>query len=161
MKKVLGLVLIFAMIFSMVACGNSSDNGDSADSVTIKVAHWFAEDHPQHQSFLKFKEIVEAESGGTITVEIYPNSQLGSEDTYIDSVKQGTVQIGATGTMIAKYAEHIYAAETPFLVADWEEAQDIYTGDAIQLLVGEEFESASGMQVKAVTVNGFREFSSN
>lgn len=160
MKKVLAIILSLVMLFSLAACGGTEGGDGEQKATTIKVAHWFAESHPQHQAFLKFKEIVEEKSGGSLKVEIYPNSQLGSEDTYIDSVKQGTVQIGATGTMIAKYVSHIYTAETPFLVKDWTEAQDVYTGDMIQLLT-DGFKDASGMEIKAVTVNGFRQFSSN
>lgn len=164
MKKFLAIILTLAMVFSLAACSGDSGNNEQGSSgdkaVTLKVAHWFAEDHPQHKALLKFKELVEEKSEGSITVEIYPNSQLGSEDTYIDSVKQGTVQMGATGTMIAKYVQHIYAAETPFLVSNWQEAQDIYTGETVNLLT-DGFEDESGMYIKAVTVNGFRQFSSN
>lgn len=162
-KKLLAILLSVVMVFTLAACGGGNEGGegdDSAKATTIKVAHWFAEDHPQHQAFLKFKEVVEEKSNGSLKVEIYPNSQLGSEDTYIDSVKQGTVQIGATGTMIAKYVQHIYAAETPFLVTNWQEAQDVYTGEDMDILK-EGFTEASGMYIKAVTVNGFRQFSSN
>ncbi|MCI8608763.1 MAG: TRAP transporter substrate-binding protein [Firmicutes bacterium] len=163
-KKILAILLTLAMVFSMAACssndGGDGEGGDGGKVTTIKAAHWFAEDHPQHKAFLKFKEVVEEKSGGSLKVEIYPNSQLGSEDTYIDSVKQGTVQVGATGTMIAKYAQHIYAAETPFLVTNWQEAQDVYTGDIINNIT-DGFVDESGMYIKAVTVNGFRQFSSN
>jgi len=160
MKKVLAILLTFVMVFSLAACGGSSDDEGGVETVTLKAAHWFAEDHPQHQAHLKFKELVEEKSGGTIKVEIYPNSQLGSEDTYIDSVKQGTVQMGATGTMIAKYVQHIYAAETPFLLTNWDQAKNVFTGETMDIL-REGFTEESGMYIKAVTVNGFRQFSSN
>lgn len=127
---------------------------------TIMFAHWYAEDHPQHQSLLKFQELLDEYSGGSLELQIYPNAQLGSEDTYIDSINQGTVQMGATGTMIAKYDPVIYAEETPFLFEGWEDAQEVLTGD-LSHYITDDFEAASGIKIAAITVNGFRQFSSN
>lgn len=163
MKKLLAVLLAAALAFSAAACGSgdSGEGGDSVKAKTIKFAHWYAEDHPQHLAILKFKEVLEEKSGGALKVEIYPNSQLGSEDTYIDSVKQGTVQMGATGTMIAKYLPAIYAIETPFLFKGWDDAQEVLTGDIAEENLLKDFTAASGMKVAAITVNGFRQFSSN
>lgn len=127
---------------------------------TIMVAHWFAEDHPIHQALLKFKEEAEDLSGGSLQVDLYPASQLGSEDTYIDSVSQGTVQMGVTGTMIAKYKPVIYAQETPFLFSGWDDAYAVLNGD-LASYISDGFEDASGMVLVGTMVNGFREFSSN
>ena len=158
-KKVVAVILALTMLFAVSACGGGDDK-DSGKARVMKVAHWFNEDHPQHKSLEKFKTLMEEKTNGAIKVELYPNSQLGSEDTYIDSVKQGTVQMGATGTMIAKYLPKIYAAETPYLVSDWDTAKNVYTGDPAKILE-KGFVEASGMKIAAITVNGFREFSSN
>ena len=126
----------------------------------IMFAHWYAEDHPQHQAALKFKELLDEYSGGSLELQIYPNSQLGSEDTFIDSVSQGTVQMGACGTMCAKFHPVIYAEETPFLFNGWDDAKEVLTGD-LAAGITDGFEEASGMIIAAVTVNGFRQFTSN
>lgn len=162
MKRLLAVLLAFVMIFGVTACGGGQGEGDGGgqDVKTLKFAHWYAEDHPQHKAISKFKELIEEKSGGTVKVEIYPNSQLGSEDTYIDSVKQGTVQMGATGTMIAKYLPKIYAIETPFLFSGWDDAREVLTGETKEILT-DGFVEASGMRIAAITVNGFRQFSSN
>lgn len=182
MKKLLSLVLAMAMSLSLVACSSSDDSAattttassDSTTAVetvedaaaandpkqTIMVAHWFAEDHPIHLAMLEFEAQAEALSGGSLQVDIYPNAQLGSEDTYIDSVTQGTVQIGVTGTMIAKYQPSIYAQETPFIFSTWEDTEAILNGEIGAMLL-EGFEEASAMVHMGTMVNGFREFSSN
>ncbi|MDD3164951.1 MAG: TRAP transporter substrate-binding protein [Oscillospiraceae bacterium] len=128
---------------------------------TIMIAHWYAEDHPIHQSLLLLKKEAEELSGGSLQVDIYPNAQLGSEDTYIDSVKQGTVQMGITGTMIAKYLPVIRAQETPFLFSSWDEAKEGTNGKELLSYMTDGFEEASGMLLLGCAVNGFREFSSN
>lgn len=159
MKKVISVLLIVALCFSLVAC-SSGTSSQAAKPKTIKVAHWFAEDHPQHKSLLKFKEILEANSKGAFKVEVYPNSQLGSEDVYDDSVSQGTVEMAATGTLIQKWVPQIAITEAPFLFHGWDDAQEILNGEIGQLIVKDLPEKAN-MRVVAITVNGFRQMSSN
>lgn len=188
-KRIIAILLVCMMAIGMLtACGSNGDtnttntntntdantdtdtDGDDATNTdapaandpkqTIMFAHWYAEDHPQHQALLKLKELLDEYSGGSLELQIYPNSQLGSEDTFIDSVKQGTVQMGATGTMIAKYDPVIYAEETPFLFEGWEDAKEVLTGE-LSHYITDDFEAASGMKIAAITVNGFRQFSSN
>lgn len=160
MKKFIAILLCLALVFSMAACGGSQDSDDpAADVKVIKFAHWYAEEHPQHQSILKFKELVEERSGGSLVVEIYPNSQLGSEDVFIDSVQAGTVEMGSCGTMSSKFLPKIAAAEMPFLFGGWEEANLIFTGDLGTELAAE-LPEVAGIRAVAITVNGFRQFSS-
>lgn len=188
-KKIIALLLACVLVIGLMsACGSTetttdtdtntttdtttdttdtTDDADTSDAPaandpkqTIMFAHWYAEDHPQHLAILKFKELAEEYSGGSLQVDVYPNSQLGSEDTFIDSVKQGTVQMGATGTMIAKYDPVIYAQETPFLFDGWEDAEEVMTGE-LSHYITDGFEEVSGMKIAAITVNGFRQFSSN
>ena len=183
-KKLFVTMLALCMVFVFTACGGSSNEAASSasasaasasaeasasgsaaapvgDAVTIKVAHWFADGHPQDQSWQEFKKEVEEKSGGSMTVELYGNNQLGSEEQYIDSCSVGQVEIIACGTACAKFAEQVYSAETPFMCMDWDEAKAVFQGDPVNLLFDEGWESASKMYLKQVTVNGFREFSAN
>jgi tripartite ATP-independent transporter DctP family solute receptor len=167
MKKIIALFLCIALAFSMTACGGSADEDQGAappeatpETKTIKFAHWYAEEHPQHQAMLKFKELVEERSNGSLKVEIYPNSQLGSEDVFIDSVQAGTVEMGSCGTMVSKFLPKIAAAEVPFLVGGWEDAETVFTGELGDELVAG-LPEAAGIRATEITVNGFRQFSSN
>ena len=163
--KITALVLSLAMLLALCACGekpnnDANDPGSSAQTKTIKFAHWFAEDHPQHLSMLKFKELVEERSNGTLKVEIYPNSQLGSEDVYDQSVSQGTVEMGCAGTNIQMYLPRIAVSEAPFLFNGWDDARAILTGEIGEALTDGLIEGGN-MRCLAITVNGFRQISSN
>ncbi len=160
MKKVIIILLIIALSLSVTACGSNGGGEVKKETQTIRVAHWFAEDHPQHIALLKFKELLESSSNGTFKVEVYPNSQLGSEDVYDDSVSQGTVQMAATGTLIQKWVPQIAVTEAPFLFNGWEDTQAILTGEIGQFIV-QDLPEAANMKVLAMTVNGFRQMSSN
>lgn len=169
--KVAAMILALSLSLSLVSCGGSgasqgassgtgTTTASSAETKTIKFAHWFAEDHPQHQSMLKFKELVEERSNGTLKVEIYPNSQLGSEDVYDQSVSQGTVEMGCAGTNIQMYLPKIAVSEAPFLFNGWEDARPILTGEIGEALTDGLIEGGN-MRCLAITVNGFRQISSN
>ena len=167
-KKLLALLLALCLVLTFaVGCGGSSesaaDGGDQEASgdpeQTIMVAYFMAVDHPVDKSMNLFKEYVE-ENSDSLKIELYPNSQLGSEDVYIDSCVQGTVQMGISGTMCAKYHPAIYAQETPYLFSTWEEAKTYLNGDYGNMLY-DGFEADSGLVYLGSIVNGFREFSCN
>ena len=167
--KLLSIVLALSMVFALTACGGDSgetgtggeSSGEAAtETKTIKFAHWFAEDHPQHQAMLMLKELVEERSNGTLKVDIYPNSQLGSEDVYDQSVSQGTVEMGCAGTNIQTFLPKIGVTEAPFLFNGWDDARAVFTGE-IGEFVTDGLIEAGNMRCLAITVNGFRQMSSN
>lgn len=173
MKKVFSLSLL-TLLF---ACGGNDDvsqesevnnnNGNGNQNVNtedatyeLKIANWYAQDHPQNQSLEMFKEIVETETNGDIEVDIYPNNQLGPEEEFIGSVKSGIVEMGVPGMMMSNDIPLIALAEMPFLFEGWEHAQEALTGE-----IGEEITNGlieeAGVRNLAWTVNGFRQFSAN
>lgn len=181
LKKSLLIVMACIMMFSVTACGSygnqpapaataepeksTETTGAVADfssfkEVKIKFAHWFGDSHPQQKALEQFKNEVAEKSGGKIVVEIYGNGQLGPEDTYIDSIKQGTVEMGATGTLMARDVPAIAIAEMPFLFNSWEHAKGVLGGE-IGKKISEPMVDAVGMRTLAWTVNGFREVSSD
>lgn len=85
MKKLLGLFLIGLFILS--ACGrpdsgttSTEDGGAGEDTYTIRLAHLVPEEQSSHVAAVAFKEKLEAESDGRLTVELYPNGQLYGSD---------------------------------------------------------------------------------
>src|SRR5699024_11685320 len=89
-KYILSLFSIVIALF-LVACSNSEDNnasgndeantngGDNGESIEINAAHVVSTDATQQDMYEKFQELVEDKSDGRITVEIYPDGQLGVE----------------------------------------------------------------------------------
>lgn len=103
MKKHLALVMAALMMASMLAgCGSSGTsntgsgdgNSEGYNTLNIIAAHGAAENTSENESFLKFKELVEDRSGGAITVDLYPNQQLGGDREYTEAATQGNVTMG-------------------------------------------------------------------
>ena len=88
---------VSALAMGLAACGGSSAStaaststaasGSTAaaggevtgDKVVINIGHINDESDSWHQGALKFKEYCEANSNGTIEVDVFPNSQLGPD----------------------------------------------------------------------------------
>ncbi|OIJ08205.1 C4-dicarboxylate ABC transporter substrate-binding protein [Anaerobacillus arseniciselenatis] len=156
-KLGIGLMLLFLT----VAAGCSSEDAGGSEVKTIKVANYFAEDHPQNVALReKFKPLVEEKSEGTLKVEIYPNSQLGAEQEFYDGVRNGTIEMGIPGMIMQSTIEKLAVPEWPFLFEDYEHVKRVFNGPIGDELV-EDLESVHGVKALAWSANGFRMFSSN
>ena len=116
MKKVLSLLLCFALVLALGACGTdtppaagSADPGSAEDKpVEISIGHIYASSHAIGQAVELFKEKVEELSNGTITVVIYPGSQMGTESEILQQVDQGVLDMTISGG--GMYAGYVPAA---------------------------------------------------
>lgn len=148
--------LIASILFAALAAGSAF----AADNYKLKVATWHAPDHPITKGLAKFKELVEAKSAGRIQVQLYPSAQLGPEDTYIDSVKKGNVEMGITGTLMGRDVPVINLGELPFLFDGWDHAKKIFLGPIGAEMVAPLPEKA-GVRNLTFFADGFRIISSN
>ena len=81
---------------STAASASTAAGGEvTGDKVVINIGHINDESDSWHQGALKFKEYCEANSNGTIEVDVFPNSQLGPEVDMIQGIlsDSGTVDI--------------------------------------------------------------------
>jgi TRAP-type transport system periplasmic protein len=168
MKKLLsisaGLVLSASLI--LTGCGGNEKAGTDKSSAdvkpkTIKVAHYFAEDHPQNVALKeKFKKIVEEESNGSLQVQIFPNSTLGAEKEFYDGVRNGTIEMGIPGLIMQADIPKMAVPEWPFLFKDFDHVKKVLNGPIGEELT-EDLEKQHGVKPLAWSANGFRMFSSN
>ena len=64
-------------------------------TVELKLAHFMPAMHVQHvKAFEPFAKAVAKESGGEVTVKIYPGGALGNPKTMVDSIRMGVTDIG-------------------------------------------------------------------
>lgn len=109
-KRILALATAITMAFSLTACA-PSNNGTTASTETVKTteggdkgaaspsipliaAHVNDENSSYHYGLTKFKEKLEELSGGTMTVEIHPNGELGGDESeLIEKVATDTVDV--------------------------------------------------------------------
>ncbi|MEH7224711.1 TRAP transporter substrate-binding protein [Bacillus sp. JJ1566] len=167
MNKKFSLIVIFILIASLflTACGGTeksgSEQGTGNQSKTIKVAHYFAEDHPQNIALKeKFKKMVEEESKGSLKVQLFPNSTLGAEKEFYDGVRNGTIEMGIPGLIMQADIPKMAVPEWPFLFKDFEHVKAVLNGPIGEELTAD-LEKEHGVRPLAWSANGFRMFSSN
>lgn len=149
MKKVFALLLALTMTLSLAACGQKADTTAPADSgtsttapaetpasdvktVTMKFAGTAAADPSlgEYQAMLMVEELVEKYSEGTIEVEVYPASQLGSNVEFSEGVALGEIEAAVCGfDGLGNYAPVANALCMPYLFASNEDAMAKIWGD--------------------------------
>ncbi|WP_245830978.1 TRAP transporter substrate-binding protein [Sediminibacillus massiliensis] len=126
-KKNLAM-LIFSILSLLVlaACGgNGSSSGETQESggeegdydpITITFSHNQPVDSPEHEGALKFKEVVEEETDGKVTVELYPALQLGSLREQVEGTQIGEIDITMQpSAVVSPFVDDIKAVDLPYL----------------------------------------------
>lgn len=129
------------------------------DTTTIKVAHYFNEQHPQHIALQHFEKEVEEKSQGKIDVKIFPNAQLGSEEQMINGVRNGTIEVILFGSLMQNLDPRLGFTETPFLIRDYDHARKVLDSN-VGMEIADVF-SDYGVKHLAYSASGFRVISSN
>ncbi|WP_295582432.1 TRAP transporter substrate-binding protein [uncultured Oscillibacter sp.] len=176
MKKFLSLVLVLGLSATLLAgCGGKkeettppADSGSQTEApadegytaFNIIAAHGSTETVAQHTSLVYFKELLEERSGGVITVDIYPNQQLGGDREYTEACVQGNVTMGAPSpAAIAALVPSLNAFETPFLFSSYETARATMDSEAGQALL--DSMADYGLKGLGYFENGFRNLTCN
>lgn len=137
--------------------GNATDNGAS---VTLKLAHELADDHPWGAAANKFKEIVEKETNGAITVEIYGNGQLGASGREIqESVMIGSLECGVSSTPMEILNPYMKLFALPYVFANVQEAWQILDGPVGDAVAA--YAEDSNVKVLAYWEDGMRQITNN
>ena len=90
-----------------------------------------AEAHPSHAALVeKFKTPIEAISNGNITVELYPNSQLGSLAENMESMRIGDLEMACLNdSILCGVVPEFNLVGLPFLWTSLDAAHDALDGD--------------------------------
>lgn len=154
MKRLLATILAMIMACSLVACGEKeatdtpdpsadpapvADTGKwaletkitSTDKVTIRISHDTSDTQPSHVVLEEaFKAPLEAASNGNITVEIYPNSMLGSLTENVNSIQLGDLEMAyLNDSILSGFIPEFAVVGMPFLFSGTEAVHNAMEGD--------------------------------
>lgn len=111
-RKIVLWVLVCSTCLVLAACGNTSDDGGGGNgdpAVTLRLGYPPESGSAEDLAAQAFKEYVESESGGSITVNLFPGGQLGSETEMAEQCQMGTTEMIAVGEIAAVNACPEYA----------------------------------------------------
>ena len=98
------------------ASGDTAATVEISGNYTIRLGTPTGGKHQQNVTMEKFKEEIEASSGGAITVELYPTSQLGTAPQMIEGVQNGDIEgVLIPSSYFATAAPAIAVLDIPFL----------------------------------------------
>jgi tripartite ATP-independent transporter DctP family solute receptor len=126
----------------------------------FSLGHTNAETDSWQTGALAFKQYAEEKSNGQIAIDVYPNSQLGSEIDMIQSIlQQSGCDIIFTGESMQTYEPDLGMIGMPYLIQTEDQMYKVLDGD-----VGKEFEGLmenAGMECLGYFVRGPRYITSN
>ncbi len=187
MRKTLAVIMTFAIAGSLLACGGSkasssngseeksasaveassveseSESGDSGveiadDALVLNMANTTT--ISAKEAGKKFKELVEKESNGTITVNLFNDNQLGDDRVAVEGTQLGEISIAISSTSpVAAINHDFYAFDAPYLFDNVEEAYAALDGELGQSIL-DSLEN-KGLKGLGYWENGFQYLSNN
>ncbi len=164
--RILACVLVLVMACGLIGCGGSKSDAPTASGsgmttkATLSLNHVGATTHPYQIGAEEFAKLVSEKSGGNITIDVFPASQIASGAKAIEFVQMGTLDIAVESTMsLSNFVPEIDTLNLPFLFDDAEQAFRILDGDAGNAL--EKKCEEQGFKILAWWYNGFRNISNS
>lgn len=150
MKKMLSALLVGLMVLSVAGCGSASPSSTSSapasqgsasqapsDTVfKLKLAENQPADNPISKGMQKFADLVAEKTGGTVTVEVYLDAQLGNENETIDQIQAGTLDFARINTSaLAVTADSVGVFTLPYIFTGAEHKYKVLDGEIGQNVI--------------------------
>lgn len=125
MKKIIALSLGTLILLAMLTgCGSPSSQGAA---VVIKIGYENHPGEPLDLALNEWKRLVEEKSNGSMEIQLFPSSQLGSKNDLIDQMLAGDAVVTlADGAFYAdRGVEDFGIVFGPYLFDNWDEAWNL------------------------------------
>ncbi|MDD2957274.1 MAG: DctP family TRAP transporter solute-binding subunit [Lachnospiraceae bacterium] len=166
-KRLAAAGLAAIMVFGASMGAMAEETGDllGADSAAVrfKVGTTTAPDGHYVMGLVEMQRLLEEYSNGEMTLDIYPNSELGGESDMMDAVSMGTQDMCLVSTgpipSFSTATTNWSVLDLPYLFKNAEQAYEVLDGEVGQTLLSE-FEG-SGIYAVGFWENGFRELTND
>ena len=125
MKKFLAVFIVSAMIMASASVALAADK-----DFFITLAHNLAEDHAVHIAMTEWADAVNNASNGSITINIIPNGQLGSEADCVSQIQASQLEMTkvSAGTL-ANFASAWNCVSVPYVFRDKDHLYNVMNGE--------------------------------
>lgn len=132
-KRTCALIILCGLLAtSLFASGSSEEAGSSsANPVTIQIGFENSMSEPIGQALEKWQSLVAEKGDGSLVIELFPDSQLGSKSKLIDSMLLGEPVVTlADGAFYADYGVKDFGIVFgPFLFDNWDQCWQLVDSD--------------------------------
>lgn len=101
----------------------------AAAAKKLRLAHPAPTEHGWHLWALEFKAQIEKLTDGGVTVQIFPNAQLGGERDIAQAVRRGSVEMGGIGVGLSGWVPEMSITDAPFLWKTRQQAYNAFAGE--------------------------------
>jgi tripartite ATP-independent transporter DctP family solute receptor len=140
MKKVFTLLLVLIMGVAIVACSNSNpestpgieggtdDTGEKQFELVGGIN--LPTTHPYYLGLVRFGELMEEYSGGSITLEVFPSAQLGNERDVVEALQLGSVDVTLiSAAPLSNFTDDFQLFDFPYIFNSREHAYEVLDGE--------------------------------
>lgn len=139
MKRILALLMVGASLLGLTACGGDdlgtqeggSTGEESAEKIVIQAGYGNNPGEPTDLAMQRWAELLKERSGGTMELELFPSSQLGSQGDLTEQIVMGEPIICISdASFLAEYgAPEIAIASFPYIYNSWDECWKLIDTD--------------------------------
>ena len=118
------------IVFTVLALAVALSFGTVADAkMVLKLGHYANAEHAGNKAAKMFAEGVAARTNGEITVEIYPNNELGNPPEVLEQNILGVIDMSLpTQGQLAKYSKKFGCVMLPFAYSGYDHAYRVLDG---------------------------------
>ena len=128
---------------------------------TYKLAHNQPTTHPHHMQLTAAAKRIKADTNGKVDIQVFPNSQLGSDTDTLSQVRSGAVQFFTLSPLIlSTFVPKASITGIAFAFPDYDAVWKALDGEVGAYVRGQ-IASANLIAMEKIWDNGFRQITSS
>jgi len=140
--------LIFGLLLTFFATGSNADAG-SEKVTSLNVVTSLSSSDPMYKGLMRFKQLVETGSKGSLSINLFIGSQLGNDDDILEQAMAGAgIAVLVDGGRLSVYAHEMGILGAPYLVNNLAELQHLVGSHLFQQWNGN-LQQNAGLRVLA------------
>lgn len=156
-----GLIAVVLVLAAVLALNQFRHSAGTGGGKLVKIAICVSATTPGATAMKEvFEPMVEKETQGRYSVELYPAGVLGAEKITYDYTRSGVIEMCVVGTSMWSETPIMSVPDFPFIFRDVEHARRCYQGK-LGNYITEKIESEQPVQLLGWFPNGARAFTSN
>lgn len=129
-------VLVASVGFSLILRSQNQSGGVMQKQMVLKLGHGLDTGHPVHKAMEFMKQRLEEHSGGSVTIDIYPSSVLGSETQCIEQLQNGSLAMTKTSAAaMENFVPAMSVFSLPYVFRDADHYWNVLNGETGQGLL--------------------------